>query len=95
MGCDALQSAVFLMFAVVASPLGLPLRSRVPFIILGTLFLLGLNLVRIISLYYTGVYWKSAFETIHIDVWQPVFIFVPLVMWVIWARRAMIHEAAK
>ena len=89
MGCDALQSSVFLIFAVLASPFTLSLRSRLPFIIVGTLFLLLLNLVRIISLYYTGVYFPRAFEAMHLDVWQPVFIFVPLVLWIVWARWVM------
>ena len=84
-GCDALQSSVFLMFAVLASPFRLSLRSRLPFIVLGTTFLLLLNLVRIISLYYTGVHFPHAFEAMHLDVWQPVFILLALVFWVVWA----------
>ena len=93
-GCDALQSSVFLMFAVLASPFRLSLRSRLPFVIVGTLFLLLLNLVRIISLYYTGVYFPQAFEAMHLDVWQPVFIFVPLVLWIVWARWVMRRRTA-
>ena len=94
MGCDALQSSVFLLFAVLASPFRLSLRSRLPFIVVGTLCLLLLNLVRIISLYYTGVHFPQAFDAMHLDVWQPVFIFSPLVMWVVWARWVMRRRTA-
>ena len=50
--------------------------------------LLSMNLVRLISLYYAGVYVPSLFEALHVEVWQAVFIFVPIVLWVIWERFA-------
>ena len=89
MGCDALQSSVFFAFAVLASPSRFSVLGKIPFMFVGTGFLLLLNLVRIISLYYTGIWYPRAFDAMHLDVWQPVFIFLPLVLWVIWARWAM------
>ena len=87
-GCDALQSAVFLGVLVLISPVGIALRTRIPHVLLGTLFLLLLNVVRIASLYYCGAYYPRMFDVLHIDVWQPVFILLPLVLWLMWVRWA-------
>ena len=88
-GCDGLQASAFFVFAVLVSPVGLRFRSRVVPMLVGTAALLVLNLVRIISLYYTGVWSPGAFEIMHVDVWQAVFVFLPLLFWVIWARGAL------
>ena len=85
-GCDAIQASAFFVFAVLAFPSAVSLRSRLTPMLLGTLLLLAINLVRIVSLYYTGVYFPGAFETVHIDVWQTLFVFLPLVFWLIWLR---------
>jgi exosortase/archaeosortase family protein len=78
---------VSFVFAVLASPSAVGLLARVPYLLMGTLLLLAMNFVRIVSLYYIGIYYEEAFDIMHIDVWQAVFIFVPLVMWITWARR--------
>lgn len=86
-GCEGLQASVFFAIAVLASPCGVAMLARLPVIFLGTSFLLLFNLVRIVSLYYTGIYFPSLFEMIHADVWQAVYIFLPLFLWAMWARR--------
>lgn len=57
--------------------------------LLGTLCLLLLNVVRIVSLYYSGVYCPRMFEVLHVDLWQPVFILLPLVLWLMWVRWSL------
>ena len=88
-GCDALQPIAFFIFAMLASPVPVRLRSRLVPILMGTLALLLLNLVRILTLFYTGIFFPKAFEPLHIDVWQSLFIFLPLTFWLVWAFRAM------
>lgn len=88
-GCDALQTSAFFVFAVLAAPISVSLLSRVAPLVLGMVVLLAINVVRIISLYYTGVYFPSAFATMHIDVWQALFIFLPIFFWLTWSRWAM------
>ena len=83
-GCDALQAVAFYVFAVVASPMRVSLLARAVSIVLGSLLLVGVNLVRIASLYYVGVYYPNAFETVHIEVWQTMFVFLPIFLWLIW-----------
>ncbi len=93
-GCDAIQASVFFALLVAASPLAVPLLRRCAWMIGGTLVLLIINLVRIISLYYTGV-WCSpeTFEMMHVEVWQVAFIFLPIVLWLIWIRSLRLHQA--
>ena len=86
-GCDAIQVAAFFVFAVLASPISVSLWQRTTAIAVGVFLLLTLNLVRIVSLYYTGAYFPAAFEVMHVEVWQPVFIFLALFFWIMWVLR--------
>ena len=85
-GCDAIEPSALLVSAVMASPV--PFLSRLLAMGVGTALLMLLNLVRIISLYLFRVYLPTAFETMHLDVWQALFIIIAIVMWGIWASRA-------
>ena len=87
-GCDAIQASAFFVFAMLAFPSAVPRLARLRYVVVGTAMLLLLNLVRIITLYYTGVYYPAAFEVMHFDVWQTFFIFLALMLWLVWARRA-------
>jgi exosortase/archaeosortase family protein len=85
-GCDAIEPAALFAAAVLAFPVALGWKLKG--LVVGVGILLALNLVRIISLFYTGVHWPSAFETMHIDVWQPAFVLLALFFWVVWALWA-------
>jgi len=93
-GCDAIQPSAFFVFAMLATPAPPVLVAKIPAILAGTAVLLLLNLVRILTLYYTGVHYRALFDTMHIDVWQALFVFFPLFLWVMWARRAMGRRVA-
>ncbi|MBT8484463.1 MAG: exosortase H [Phycisphaerales bacterium] len=82
-GCDAIEPSALFAAAVIAFPA--PLKRKLPGLAVGVAILVVLNLVRIISLYYTGVFWPEAFETMHVDVWQPVFILAAMLLWIAWA----------
>jgi len=82
-GCDAIAPSALFISAVLAFPAGM--WSKLPGLLAGTLVLAVINLVRIVTLFYTGIYKPSWFETMHVDVWQPVFILLSLVLWVLWA----------
>ncbi len=85
-GCDAIEPIALFIAAVLAFPA--PLRTKWPGLLAGVLALSVLNLVRIISLFYVGIHWQSAFEIMHEDVWQPAFIVFSLFFWVVWALWA-------
>lgn len=82
-GCEAIEPSVLFAAAAVAFPASL--LARVVGVVGGIVALALVNLLRIVSLYYVGVYWPSAFETAHVDVWQPAFIIIALTLWIAWA----------
>ncbi len=85
-GCDAIEPSALFIAAVLAFPS--TMRSKLPGLIAGTVVLAVINLVRIVSLFYTGIHFPRAFEVVHADVWQPIFILLALTLWVIWALWA-------
>ncbi len=85
-GCDAIFPSALFVAAVLASPLRF--RLKIPGILVGTVVLLSINLVRIVSLYYVRLYIPEWFHIMHVDVWQPAFIILALLFWIIWALRA-------
>lgn len=92
-GCDAVAPSVLFISAVLAFPSAI--LAKVPGLLLGTLVLAVINLVRIVSLFYVGIYWNRYFETMHEDVWQAAFILLALFLWVIWAWWATGRRAAR
>ena len=61
------------------------MRSKLPGLVVGTFVLAVVNLIRIVTLFYTGIYWPKWFEAMHVDVWQPIFILLSLTFWILWA----------
>lgn len=94
-GCDAIQVTAFFLFGVLASPVAVSRLNRAAVIFLGSAFLLFANLVRIISIYYAGVYSPRLAEILHIDVWQPAFIFLTIFLWLMWVWHAACAGSAK
>jgi len=82
-GCDALAPSALFVSAVLASPVSI--RSRLIAALAGTGLLLVINLIRIISLYLTRIHWPKAFDVMHLDVWQSLFIFLAILLWAVWA----------
>jgi exosortase/archaeosortase family protein len=81
-GCDAVEAIALYVCAVLAFPL--PLLKKLPGMIAGTLLLLILNLVRIVSLFLIGVFSPRIFALMHLDVWQALFIFFAVLLWILW-----------
>lgn len=85
-GCDAIEPIALFVAAVIAFPA--PWMTKLPGLLIGTLVLTALNIVRIISLFYVGIWKNSWFDRMHEDIWQPAFIVFSLLFWVIWALWA-------
>lgn len=81
-GCDAVEPIALYVCAVLAFPL--PFLKRLPGIIVGALILLILNFIRIVSLFLIGVYSPRIFSLTHLDVWQALFIFFAVLLWILW-----------
>ena len=85
-GCDAIDPVALFACALLAFP-GAWSR-KLAGLVAGTAALMVLNQVRIITLFYVGVYFPGAFQIVHLDVWQAMFIFVALLFWILWALWA-------
>ena len=86
-GCDAIAPSAIFAAAVLASPV--IFRTKVPGLVVGVLLLALLNFVRIVSLYFVGVHFRRAFEFMHVEFWQAVFILLALFLWVVWVLWAL------
>ena len=60
-------------FLVVAAVLG------------GVIVRMVLNVIRIITLFLTRLHWPKAFDIMHVDVWQVMFILFAILLWALWA----------
>lgn len=82
-GCDAIQPTALLMFGVLAAPVRW--RLKVPGLLVGLTLMMVMNLVRVVSLFYIGIHFPAAFNTMHEDVWQTVFVILSVATWGAWA----------
>jgi exosortase/archaeosortase family protein len=85
-GCDAVDPSALFVAAVIASPVRW--TSRFPAALGGTLLLMVLNLARVVSLFFVRLHYPKAFDFMHLDVWQALFIFLAILLWGLWASRA-------
>jgi exosortase/archaeosortase family protein len=92
-GCDAIDPTVLFIAAVLASPVGW--RRKVLGLLFGVTFLLVMNLIRVLSLYYIGVHAPSMFELMHYEIWQAVFIVFSILCWGLWAIWAVKGQASQ
>lgn len=85
-GCDALEPAALFLAAVIAFPVSW--RKKLVGALLGVVLIEGTNVIRMVSLYYVGVYWRKYFEMMHMEVWQAGFIVISVTFWAMWALWA-------
>ncbi len=89
-GCDAIEPTVLFITGVLAFP-GLK-KFKLKGILWGAVFLLGVNMIRILSLYLTRRFWPDAFEFMHIEFWQTLYILLALGAWGFWLIRSLKKE---
>lgn len=83
-GCNGVEALIILFAAIFAFPA--PLKSKIIGFLIGFMAIQGLNLVRIVSLFYLGQWNQVAFEWFHLYLWQALIILDALVVWLIWLR---------
>lgn len=89
-GCDALEPAALFLAGIIAFPASF--RAKLPGIVLGLFVLESTNVIRIVSLFYIGIHFPKAFEMMHYEVWQALFIVLAITYWAIWAIWASRRE---
>lgn len=85
-GCDAVAPTILFIVSILVFPISW--KKKWPGIIYGLLFLFVLNIIRIISLFLTGVYASNMFELMHVEIWQTLFIIITVLSWIFWLKWA-------
>jgi exosortase H (IPTLxxWG-CTERM-specific) len=83
--CNASNVTILLWAAVLAFPA--QWRERAKGLAAGTLAIHGVNLFRIVSLFYLGQHSPAMFEFAHLYVWEGVIMLVTLVVFWTWVQR--------
>jgi exosortase H (IPTLxxWG-CTERM-specific) len=86
-GCDALEPMGLFIAGILAFPA--LFRKKIIGLLIGLLVIFFLNIVRIISLFITGIHNYALFEAMHIEIWQVIFILVAIGLWFLWLRWAV------
>jgi len=90
-GCDAIEAIAILLCAMLIYPASY--KSKIIGLAIGSILLIILNIIRIVSLYLTGIYAPSIFDVMHISVWQIIFIIVPMLIVMFWIDWIQIKPA--
>ncbi|TCO75511.1 exosortase H [Chromatocurvus halotolerans] len=83
-GCNGVEAMILLLAVMLAFPA--PWRYRVAGITAGMLAIQGLNLLRIISLFYLGMRYPRAFDWAHLYLWQALIMLDVVVVFLLWIR---------
>lgn len=84
-GCNGLEAVVFVCAAMLA--FAAPWRTRIAGAISAAIILEAVNVIRVASLYWIGVYHRSMFETFHLAIWQTVMFAIAVLLFVTWVSR--------
>ncbi len=83
-GCNGLITSLIFVSGVLAFPAKWP--AKVIGVIGGLLAIQVINMVRIVSLFYVGVFFPALFNDAHIYIWQSVVILAGVGLWIGWAH---------
>ena len=88
--CTAYYPIGVFIAAVMAYPC--KLRPKLIGVALGVPALLVINLVRLITLCYAYSWFREAFETLHLVVWQSLIMILTFFLWMVWASVLARHH---
>jgi exosortase H (IPTLxxWG-CTERM-specific) len=91
-GCNGVEATIVLVAAIFAFPA--PWKSRLLGLAVGIVAVQGLNVIRVISLFYLGQWNFDVFEWAHLYVWQALIMLDVLVVWLIWVRTLPVAGGA-
>ena len=83
-GCNGVEATIVLVAAMLAFPA--PWRHRLAGLAIGIVAVQGLNVIRVISLFYLGQWSFDAFDFAHQYVWQALIMLDVLIVWLLWVR---------
>ena len=91
-GCNGIEALIIFLAATLSFPA--PWKARLTGLALGVIGIQIVNLIRVVALFLTGVYFPSFFDSSHTVVWQTVVILFAVLLWVFWAQRFAVRPAA-
>ena len=91
-GCNALITSLIFIAGVLAFPARW--TAKLVGVIGGLVVIQILNLIRILSLFYIGIYLPNYFNNAHIYIWQSLIILAGVALWVVWAHRFATGDGA-
>jgi exosortase H (IPTLxxWG-CTERM-specific) len=83
-GCNGVEATIVLLAAILAFPA--PWKNKLVGLAAGIVAVQGLNVVRVISLFYIGQWDRQWFEWAHLYVWQALIMLDVLIVWLVWVR---------
>ena len=83
-GCNGVEATIVLVAAMFAFPA--PWRHKLIGLGAGIVAVQGLNVIRVISLFYLGQWNRDVFEWAHLYVWQALIMLDVLIVWLVWVR---------
>ncbi|MFA7344350.1 MAG: hypothetical protein WC003_08610 [Terrimicrobiaceae bacterium] len=83
-GCDAVEPAALFASAVLAFPA--PWEKKALGIVAGSLVLLAVNILRIVSLFWVGIVARPLFAKAHLEIWPLLFILAAFALCAAWIR---------
>lgn len=83
-GCNGLITSLIFISGVLAFPARW--SAKVIGVVGGLLAIQVINLVRVVSLFYIGIYFPALFNEAHIVIWQSVVILAGVALWIAWAE---------
>ncbi len=83
-GCNGVEAYIILIAGVVAYPA--TWRQRAWGLVLGFAAVQGLNVLRVVSLFYLVQWSERAFYIFHTYLWQGLIMLDVLVFWLLWIR---------
>ncbi|MEZ5536960.1 MAG: exosortase H [Thiolinea sp.] len=83
-GCNGVEAMIVLLAAILAFPA--PWGYKLKGLFWGFIAIQGMNLLRIISLFYLGQWSRELFDWAHLYIWQALIMLDALVVFLIWIR---------
>lgn len=83
-GCNGLITSLIFVSGVLAFPARW--SAKLVGVVGGLIAIQAINLVRIISLFYIGIYLPKLFNSSHIFIWQSLVILAGVTLWITWAH---------
>lgn len=92
-GCNGIEAVLLLVAAMLAFPA--PARARAIGLAIGLAAIQGVNLVRIVSLFWLGAHRRDVFDLFHAAIWQTLLILLAVGIFLAWGKRLRRGEGAE